>query len=32
LINNFFDEVERVLTGHGIPVRVIHTDDERSKA
>lgn len=32
LIDDFFSEVERVLAEHGIPVRVIHTDDERSKA
>jgi Family of unknown function (DUF6516) len=31
LIDDFFNEVERVLSGLGISVRVIHTDDERSK-
>ena len=32
LIEEFFNEVERVLIGRGIPVRVIRTGDERSKA
>jgi hypothetical protein len=31
LIEDFFTEVERVLIGDGVPVRVVHTNDERSK-
>jgi hypothetical protein len=31
LIEDFFNEVERTLAGHGIPVRVIRTEDEGGK-
>lgn len=32
LIEDFFDEVERMLIGHGIPVRVTHIGEERGSA